>query len=74
MKIKTITFEMGSDFKAILECEHCGHEQKLGSGYHDNFYHTHVIPAITCKGCGKNRSGELPQEATDEGTRSVAGV
>jgi transcription elongation factor Elf1 len=58
MKIKNITFEMGNDFHAIMECEHCGHQGKLSSGYHDNFYHTRVIPAMRCAECGKSRNAE----------------
>lgn len=57
MKIKEITSEHGNDFSAIMECEHCGHEGKLTSGYHDQFYHTKVIPAMFCKACGLNREG-----------------
>lgn len=72
MKIKEYTFEMGNDFKAIMECEHCDHEQPLGSGYHDNYYHTKVIPAMTCGGCGKNRAGDVPEVKNDSGMKHVA--
>ncbi len=58
MKIKEITFEMGRDFHADMECEHCGRIAKLKSGYDDGFYHSQVIPAIRCMGCGKNSVGE----------------
>lgn len=58
MKIKEITSEHRNDFSAIMECEHCGETHKLTTGYHDNFYHTQVIPAMKCKACGKNRAGE----------------
>lgn len=58
MKIKTILWEMGNDFRAIMACEHCGNEQDNRSGYHDNYYHTQVIPAMRCKECGKNREGK----------------
>ena len=71
MKIKEITFQMRSDFAAVMECEHCSASQKLTSGYDDNFYHTQVIPAMTCKSCGKNRSGIVPETANDNGTLSV---
>lgn len=57
MKIKKITWEHRNDFYAIMECEHCGNEEELKSGYHDNNYHTNVIPAMKCEKCGKNRSG-----------------
>jgi len=55
MKIKNITMELGNDFFAILECEHCGHEQSIESGYHDRYYHNEVIPNMECKECGKKR-------------------
>lgn len=71
MKIKEITWESRNDFKADLECEHCGHIQDLTNGYHDNYYHTKVIPAITCQQCGKNRAGEIPEESNDHGVKSV---
>lgn len=58
MRIKTITSQLGNDFSALMECEHCGHEGKLTSGYHDNFYHTQVIPAMKCKECGRNSAGD----------------
>lgn len=64
MKIKEITFEMHNDFSAVMECEHCQGTQKLSSGYHDNFYHTKVIPAMNCQLCGKNRAGEIASAVT----------
>lgn len=57
MKIKEICSEHGNDFTAIMICEYCGNEEKNTSGYHDNFYHTKVIPGMYCKKCGKNRAG-----------------
>lgn len=53
MKIKTITSQNRRDFSAILECEHCGHEEKLTSGYDDDNYHRNVIPSFDCGSCGK---------------------
>lgn len=58
MKIKAFIREHGNDFNAIMECEHCGSEQYNTSGYHDNYYHTQVIPAMRCKDCGKDREGK----------------
>jgi transcription elongation factor Elf1 len=57
MKIKKFLSQHRSDFTAIMECEHCGHESKLDTGYHDAFYHERVIPAMHCGKCGKNRAG-----------------
>lgn len=71
MKIKEITFESGNDFSAILECEHCGGTQKISSGYHDNYYHTKVIPSITCFACGKNRKGDVMRTQNPTGGVSV---
>ncbi len=62
MKIKEITSEHRNDFAAIMECEHCGGTQKLTSGYHDNYYHTQVIPAMKCGKCGKKRDENAVQE------------
>lgn len=71
MKIKEITFEMGNDFAATMECEHCGNTQKLRYGYHDNHFHTRVIPSLTCKSCGKNRSGSIPETKNDHALHPV---
>lgn len=64
MKIKQITSEHRNDFTAVMECEHCAAEEKLTTGYHDNYYHTKVIPGMYCGTCGYNRAGE--QKATSE--------
>jgi len=58
MKIKAILDEHRNDFTAIMECEHCGHEERNNRGYHDIHYHTRVIPAMGCPKCKKNRAGE----------------
>lgn len=61
----------GRDFEAIMKCEHCDHKQKLTSGYEDNHYHSKVIPAMTCGGCGKNRAGYVPIASNNNGTEHV---
>lgn len=63
---------MGNDFSAIMECEHCSHEQKLTSGYNDAYYHNNVIPAMTCGSCGKNRVGVITEVNNHTGTVHVA--
>lgn len=72
MKIQKVTFTMGNDFSAIMECEHCQSTQKLSSGYDDEFYHSKVIPAMTCKSCGKNQEGVVPEQKNDNGLVSVS--
>ena len=62
MFIQKILTEHRNDFTATLECEHCGSTQHLGSGYHDNFYHVSVIPAIGCHACGKRRDGSVDSQ------------
>ena len=52
MKIKKITSQHRRDFRAIYECEHCGHEHE-GSGYDDANFHNNVIPTFECQQCGK---------------------
>ena len=59
MKIQSFTFEMGRDFHAIMECEHCGATQPNKCGYHDSYYHEVVIPGMHCNSCGKDRYGNL---------------
>lgn len=71
MKIQRVTSTLGYDFTAIMECEHCGATQELETGYNDDYYHSRVIPAMTCKACGKNRVGVVPEEPNDHGMRSV---
>ena len=51
MKIKKITAQHRRDFSAIMECDHCGHEEILNSGYDDANYHQNVIPKMKCKKC-----------------------
>jgi len=58
MKIKEILRESNNDFSSIMVCEHCGSEQQNNRGYHDNYYHTKIIPAMFCQSCGRDRSGE----------------
>lgn len=57
MKIKQITSRHRNDFSAVMVCEHCGAEEKLTTGYHDAYYHEHVIPGMHCRSCGLNRQG-----------------
>ena len=70
MKIKEITWQHRFDFYAILECEHCQHEQNLKTGYNDVYYHTKVLPSITCEECKKDRSGNITNQ-NSQGTVSV---
>lgn len=52
MKIKKIKFRHRRDFRAIFQCEHCGHtEEKYG--YDDRNFHHNVIPNMECPKCGK---------------------
>jgi len=56
MRIKEYTFEHRNDFYAIMECEHCGHEQENKGGYNDSYYHNRVIPEMKCNSCGLSRN------------------
>jgi hypothetical protein len=66
MKIQQITDEHRNDFCAVMECEHCGATRINRSGYHDNYYHTQVIPAMICMKCGKNRAGQTAAEFCEQ--------
>lgn len=52
MRIKEITHQHRRDFRAIYECEHCGHTEN-GGGYDDANFHQNVIPQIECNKCGQ---------------------
>ena len=56
MKIKKKLSQCRRDFRAIYECEHCGHELE-SSGYDDHHFHHNVIPDWECPKCGK-KAGE----------------
>ena len=58
MKIKTIISEYRNDFTADYECEHCGAVKARAYGYHDNYFHTVVIPGWACEKCGLRRDGK----------------
>lgn len=68
MKIKTIISQNRRDFFAIMECEHCGHTELNKYGYDDDNYHSNVIPAMVCKGCGKT----APSDYQPIGTKHAA--
>ena len=59
MRIKLILSECGNDFSAVMKCEHCQATHTINSGYHDNNYHTRVIPGMFCPKCHKNRIGQF---------------
>lgn len=42
------------DFCADIECESCGHKDKITSGYDDSNYYNNVVPDMKCNGCGKS--------------------
>lgn len=57
MRIKRILSQHRRDFRAIYECEHCGHEEEK-SGYDDTHFHARVIPAMKCRKCGMTASDD----------------
>jgi len=63
MKIKRFTYRNRRDFKAIFECEHCGHE-KEDWGYDDANFHQNVIPDMECPKCGKKANADYMPLAT----------
>lgn len=50
--IKSYSFHR-RDFRADMECQHCGHVEKNVSCYDDSYFHQQVIPNMVCKQCGK---------------------
>jgi hypothetical protein len=62
MRIVEITQRYRNDFHWIGECENCGHRERYGDGYADNFYCTRVVPSRHCEKCGMNSRGEFCKE------------
>ena len=63
MRIQSILHQHRRDFKAIYECEHCGHEI-TGDGYDDANFHQNVIPKWRCEKCGKTAGEDYRPLAT----------
>ena len=53
MHIKEKTYQNRRDFKAIFECQDCGHKVEKW-GYDDRFFHDEVVPGMKCPECGKS--------------------
>jgi len=64
MKIKKITDQIRRDFRAIYECEHCGHVTQEQSGYDDANFHQNVIPNMKCEKCGLTAGDDYRPLAT----------
>lgn len=52
MKINKILYQYRRDFRAVYECEGCGHMHE-GRGYDDANFHENVIPSMRCPVCNK---------------------
>lgn len=52
------------DFRAVYECEHCGH-QRTDYGYDDENFHRNVIPDMNCEKCGEKAPTDAPKTAPD---------
>ena len=63
MKIKEWIDQNRNDFWCTYECEHCNHVTGKSSGYNDDYFHNHVIPAKYCPACGLNRAGETKEQS-----------
>ena len=64
MYITQILSQHRRDFSATIKCEHCGHEQKLTTGYDDRNYHDNVVPALICESCRKVADGSVAPMGT----------
>ena len=56
MRLKEKLDQHRRDFRAVYECEHCGHEE-IGKGYDDANFHQNVIPSWLCPKCEKRADG-----------------
>lgn len=67
MRIDEITWRHRNDFHWIGKCEHCGHTDRFGDGYADEFYCLNVVPSRHCEKCGLNSHGDKAAEIENEG-------
>lgn len=76
MKIISLKNSIGRDLYGMLQCEHCGAEQKLSGGYDDAHWHNRVLPALHCAACGLNRAGEAksPEVTARNQANGVNGI
>jgi transcription elongation factor Elf1 len=64
MRVHEITWRMRNDYAAILQCEHCEHQQRSGGLYADHYFSTQVIPNnFYCGKCGLNSLGKKCPES-----------
>lgn len=63
MKIIRVTHPYIANFRAVLECETCGHTGEVTREWGDKFFRDSCIPAITCMICGCDASGKVPEHA-----------
>ena len=63
MKIKQILSQHRRDFRAIYECEHCGHEYE-SSGYDDANFHNNAVPKFKCPECEKSAGDDYQPRNT----------
>lgn len=65
MRLKKKMWQHRRDFTGLYDCEHCGHEQTMGGGYDDAYYHQNVIPRLKCGACGEAAAPDTPKTAPD---------
>ncbi|AXY24928.1 hypothetical protein CL176_02190 [Suicoccus acidiformans] len=63
MRIKEKLSQNRRDFRAIYECEHCGHTYE-SSGYDDYNFHNNVIPTFKCPECSKTADDDYKPMST----------
>lgn len=71
MRIKDLKPGTGRDLYGTLECEHCGHTEKLSGGYDNGHWHGRVLPSFHCPACRKNRAGDVPSPETHAANEAV---
>ena len=57
------------DFRADMQCEHCGTVRLDVSCYDDDFFHRKVIPDMACSDCGE----KSPEDNIPQGTKYASG-
>ena len=72
MRIVEILQQNRRDFRALFECEGCGHRFER-SGYDDENFHRNVIYELECPACGKS-ARDLGSDYRPLSTKYPAGM
>jgi len=52
MQVAKVITRQGKKLNVRFECEHCGY-MFVGTGVDDEYFHSIVVPGLSCESCGR---------------------